>query len=130
MKLLERFDRILSELRVLFEEAAGHAEVVDKLESFLAEKGVHGRPTSSRARRRRAAPRSATKANKAKTEKTKATPPKRRAPGTKVRIRAARKSAASTANKPKAVARGKPSSRPARPASATAAPAAPPGSPG
>jgi hypothetical protein len=50
MKLLERFDRILSELRILFEEAAGHAEVVDKLESFLSGKGALGLATRRQGR--------------------------------------------------------------------------------
>ena len=52
MSLLARFDWLLSELRLLMEEAAGHAEIVDKLENYLSEKRLFG-AASKRARRSR-----------------------------------------------------------------------------
>jgi hypothetical protein len=52
MKRVARFDRLLSDLRVLFEEAAGHAEIVDKLENFLSEKRVLGVATRRQRRSR------------------------------------------------------------------------------
>jgi hypothetical protein len=52
MKLRARFDQLLSEMRLLFEEAAGHAEVIDKLENYLSERRLFG-GASRRERRSR-----------------------------------------------------------------------------